>query len=242
MNHIRFPRWSKRVDKTKIHPDLVCVIDNALEYLEEIGHPFKVYSGLRTFKEQDRLFSQGRNSAGHIVTNAMGGQSMHNYGLAVDLAPYNLITEDPKDLWWPSPEQKKNNPWDALGVAIETASRMFGVDGLEFEWGGHWRFKDVPHCQIRTTLKELDAGLFPYCSRLSWLIDAHKAFLFDTAWINRRIQNMLNATGISVGAVDGVVGPRTIRGIFEFRRNQGMEREDDVVTKNLVEKLVIACY
>ena len=47
---------------------------------------------IRTFKEQNDLFAQGRtklfdakgNRLG-IVTNAKGGQSYHNYGLAVDI-------------------------------------------------------------------------------------------------------------------------------------------------------------
>ena len=40
---------------------------------------------LRTFKEQDDLYSQGRTRPGKIVTNAKGGDSYHNYGLAIDI-------------------------------------------------------------------------------------------------------------------------------------------------------------
>jgi len=32
----------------------------------------------RSNEEQDRLYTQGRQSPGHIVTNAKGGQSKHN--------------------------------------------------------------------------------------------------------------------------------------------------------------------
>lgn len=42
---------------------------------------------LRTFKEQDELFKKRPK-----VTNARGGQSYHNYGLAVDI----VILFDPK--------------------------------------------------------------------------------------------------------------------------------------------------
>jgi len=42
---------------------------------------------LRTLDEQARLYAQGRTTAGRIVTNAMPGQSAHNFGLAVDVVP-----------------------------------------------------------------------------------------------------------------------------------------------------------
>lgn len=39
----------------------------------------------RTFEEQDSLYAQGRTRAGKKVTNAKGGQSIHNYSLAFDI-------------------------------------------------------------------------------------------------------------------------------------------------------------
>lgn len=47
----------------------------------------RIVQGLRTFAEQDALYAQGRTTAGSIVTNAKGGESYHNYGLAIDVAP-----------------------------------------------------------------------------------------------------------------------------------------------------------
>lgn len=40
--------------------------------------------GLATFAEQNALYAQGRTKPGRIVTNARGGQSYHNFGLAFD--------------------------------------------------------------------------------------------------------------------------------------------------------------
>lgn len=40
---------------------------------------------LRTFAEQDYLYSKGRTISGPRVTNAKGGSSYHNYGLAFDI-------------------------------------------------------------------------------------------------------------------------------------------------------------
>tara|TARA_R110000782_G_C14740859_1_gene406165 strand:+ start:532 stop:1065 length:534 start_codon:yes stop_codon:yes gene_type:complete len=39
----------------------------------------------RTFEEQNALYNQGRTTKGNKVTNAKGGQSIHNYGLAFDI-------------------------------------------------------------------------------------------------------------------------------------------------------------
>ncbi|MGN7759905.1 M15 family metallopeptidase [Paenibacillus sp. 22594] len=46
-----------------------------------------ITSDFRSSDEQDRLFRQGREDWGSISTNAGGGQSYHNYGLAIDFAP-----------------------------------------------------------------------------------------------------------------------------------------------------------
>lgn len=233
-------RWSTRVNKQHLHPGLLRVIERTLELLEKAGHPFKVYSGLRTFDEQDRLYAQGRTKPGHIVTKTRGGRSMHNYGLAVDMAPYNLITKDPTDLWWPSPDEKKNSPWEALANAIEVAAREVDAkdpDGLEYEWGGRWRFRDVPHCQVRTTLRELRAGLYPPCSDVEWLVEAHKTFLFGGEWMNRRVQYLLTSAGYSPGAVDGRLGSRTNIALAKFRVDHQLA-DDGLLTKAVVERLV----
>jgi hypothetical protein len=54
---------------------------------EAEGIEILIYCGLRTFKEQDDLYAQGRTEAGRIITNARGGQSFHNYGRAIDYVP-----------------------------------------------------------------------------------------------------------------------------------------------------------
>jgi len=93
-----------------------------------IGLQLRIVQGLRTFAEQDDLYAQGRSKPGKIVTNARGGQSLHNYGLAFDLAP--II--DGKVSW----DEAKFRVYGDLAFKV----------GLE--WGGSWkRFKDLPHVQ-----------------------------------------------------------------------------------------------
>jgi peptidoglycan L-alanyl-D-glutamate endopeptidase CwlK len=68
------------------------------------GIEVKVIGGFRSIDEQQRLFCQGRNipecsglyKPGPIVTNARGGYSNHNFGIAFDIGifqgRYGLLT------------------------------------------------------------------------------------------------------------------------------------------------------
>ena len=45
----------------------------------------RITQGFRSFEEQQKLYAIGRLTPGKKVTNAKAGQSIHNYGLAVDI-------------------------------------------------------------------------------------------------------------------------------------------------------------
>ena len=49
------------------------------------GYTLRIASGFRTLAEQDQLYNQGRTINGHIVTEAPGGKSIHNFGFAIDV-------------------------------------------------------------------------------------------------------------------------------------------------------------
>ena len=87
------------------------------------------------------LFRQGRfGNPGRIVTNARGGQSNHNFGIAWDIGIFAAGSYKPE-----SPLYDK-----AAGVALAA-----GIPNLE--WGGNWqRFKDRPHYQLQTGLALAD--------------------------------------------------------------------------------------
>ena len=96
----------------------------------EIDITINIISGTRTFAEQDRLYAKGRTAAGAIVTNARGGFSNHNFGLAFDVGVYSGNRYLPE-----SPLYKAVG---ALGMEL----------GLE--WGGNWKtIVDQPHFQLR---------------------------------------------------------------------------------------------
>ena len=91
----------------------------------------RVTQGLRTFAEQDALYAQRPK-----VTNAKGGQSVHNYGFAVDIC---LIIDGTQASW----DVKKD--WDGDKVADwDECVKIFAKHG--WSWGGNWSsFKDMPH-------------------------------------------------------------------------------------------------
>ena len=122
----------------QLHPALAAAVRAAIADLARRGTVVEVVQGLRTFEEQDDLFAKGRTKPGAIVTQARGGESNHNFGLAADLCPF---TNDKPD--WNAPM----TVWAAIGTAAM-------VHGLE--WGGQWKkFLDKPHVQLPAmTVKE----------------------------------------------------------------------------------------
>ena len=104
---------------------------------------------LRTFAEQDALFAQGRtrlfDNNGRrlgVVTKAKGGQSIHNYGLALDIV---LLKDTNGDGTFESASWETNVDFDKDG----RPDWMEVVNILkkhEWTWGGDWKsFKDAPH-------------------------------------------------------------------------------------------------
>jgi peptidoglycan LD-endopeptidase CwlK len=83
-----------------VHPELARRVRQLADMLSFI---LAVTQGLRTYQQQNALYDQGRTAPGNIVTNAKGGESIHNFGLAVDVAPSDGaggIDWDGKDAKW----------------------------------------------------------------------------------------------------------------------------------------------
>ena len=88
----------------------------------------------RSKVEQDALYAQGRTSAGPIVTNAKGGQSLHNYkpSFAFDIA-----------------FKKANGQLDWSEHLFKDFADIL-CRSPYIEWGGNWKkFKDRPHFQFK---------------------------------------------------------------------------------------------
>lgn len=108
----------------------------AREFMNGVaGRPltYRILSGTRTFSEQDALFKKRPK-----VTNARGGQSNHNFGIAWDIGIFD------KGKFFTGNTKKEDQAYEALGALIKEK-----VQGLE--WGGDWKsFKDKPHFQVAT--------------------------------------------------------------------------------------------
>lgn len=104
-----------------------------------MGYDYKAISGNRSYAEQDALYAQGRTKPGKRVTNARGGYSNHNFGIALDFGVFKgrayVDNTDPKQA-------------HRVHAAVAQVAEKHGI-----EWGGNWRsFKDTPHFEIKTGL------------------------------------------------------------------------------------------
>ncbi|KQS19189.1 hypothetical protein ASF99_04700 [Exiguobacterium sp. Leaf187] len=119
------------------------------------GVPVCITQAYRSKAEQDALYAQGRTKAGKIVTNAPGGYSNHNYGLAIDFA---LYTPSGQEVTW-SESADYDRDGEADWKEVVRIAKKLG-----FEWGGDWRgFRDAPHLEYTfgLTIAQLRAGKKP---------------------------------------------------------------------------------
>jgi len=114
-----------------LHPKIQPFLEEAISQCSSNGYAITLTETYRTPERQDFLYAQGRTTAGDIVTNARGMESMHNYGLAVDImVNKNFLVKD------------------EVGCIFEN---------LGFEWGAKWKsIQDFPHFQMTFNLKLSD--------------------------------------------------------------------------------------
>lgn len=87
-------KLDKRNKKIHLHPSLRKKVAALAERLVARGMEALITDGFRSFQEQDALFAKVPK-----VTKARGGQSNHNYGLAIDMYPViegQVFTDTPK--------------------------------------------------------------------------------------------------------------------------------------------------
>jgi len=105
-----------------------------LAILTGAGKDVRILSGTRTYAEQDALYKQGRNGNKlPKVTNAKGGQSNHNFGLAWDIGLF------------------ENGNYTGTDSKYQALPALVLPQLPELEWGGNWiNFKDFPHYQLKS--------------------------------------------------------------------------------------------
>jgi len=135
----------------ELHPCLQRGVEELRRRLKEKMWTMGVSSTYRDNTYQNYLYSLGRDLPGQIVTNAKGGESIHNYRLAFDI--FNNVSS-------------QLYPVRFLGLAGEIWEEMGG------EWGGSWsHFPDKPHFQFTggRSLSYLQTGVtLDKKMRMSW--------------------------------------------------------------------------
>ncbi|XID96233.1 M15 family metallopeptidase [Paenibacillaceae bacterium WGS1546] len=148
-------QWFREVSPvTGLHPVVAMNMDRLIADSAKIGIGIRITDGFRSVEEQDALYRQGRTADGPIVTQVKGGQSYHNYGLAIDFA---LELPDGQVIWDLDYDGNGNGTSDWMEV-VEIAKK------LGFSWGGDWEgFPDYPHLQMDFgyTIGELQRGWRP---------------------------------------------------------------------------------
>ena len=105
----------------------------------ELGCDYIGICGNRTYAEQNALYARGRTEPGPRVTNARGGYSNHNFGIAMDFGVFRgkvyLDDSDPK-------LARK------VHLACAELAEEFGLSA-----GAYWEsFPDLPHYEVSTKL------------------------------------------------------------------------------------------
>lgn len=119
-------------DTTQLHPLLQVKIYQLVELCKKNNLKIGISECLRTVKEQDALYAQGRTTSGSIVTNAKGStySSMHQWGVAFD-----FYRNDGKGAY---------NDSDNFFSNVGKLGQSIGL-----EWGGSWKsITDKPHFQL----------------------------------------------------------------------------------------------
>jgi peptidoglycan L-alanyl-D-glutamate endopeptidase CwlK len=148
----------------------------------------------QTFRSNDYqndLYEQGRSKPGKVVTNARGGQSMHNFppSHAFDIA-FKKATDEVS--------------WDiGLFRAFAEIITPLGVD-----WGGNWTggFKDYPHFQVPgMTWRDLAAGKVFETELVVSEVSPEATFTELIALVPEWFRNALNADAALRAKIKGVI-------------------------------------
>jgi peptidoglycan L-alanyl-D-glutamate endopeptidase CwlK len=122
-------------DWSRLHPDFVQTVLQVFERMKARGYPLALLEGYRSPERQDTLAGLGAQ-----VTNAKAFESKHQYGLALDAAPFRdgrlVISE--QDPW-------AQQAYQALGEEAERAGLV---------WGGRWKLRDYGHIEAIGSISE----------------------------------------------------------------------------------------
>ncbi|MFC3745561.1 M15 family metallopeptidase [Paenibacillus sp. GCM10012306] len=190
-----------------LNPAVLAGANTLIERSFAKGVPIIITQGLRTIAEQNSLYAQGRSKPGNIVTNARGGFSYHNYGLAIDFA---LLLPDGKGISWDMNRDGNGNKIADWQEVVQEAKK------LGFEWGGDWTsFKDYSHLQIAygLSIDQLRAGLRPSAEQIKAALNVINGG--DNVNKDVKVSIVLNGNKLTDGVLDTGITYVPVRALAE---------------------------
>lgn len=179
-----------------LHPVVHAAATALLERCYARGVNIVITQGLRTIAEQDALYAQGRTKSGQIVTNAKGGYSYHNFGVAIDFA---LLLPDGSVSW----DAKRDGDGDGVADWSEVVQE---AKALGFGWGGDWTsIKDYPHFDMTFGLSTADyrAGKKPTQTQLDAVLTKIKQGQEEAEDMTTEDKKRIEALEAAVKALEG---------------------------------------
>ena len=162
----------------------------ALEFVHRVklsGIDMLVICTVRDSDAQDQLYAQGRTRAqldaaglthveprlGHIVTNAVGGDSFHQHRVALDVVPLR----HGKPVWGVAGAGINEDLTDDNTNDLELWQRIGAIgEACGLEWAGRWvRFRELPHFQFTGGLKIADFKAGREIPRELWMMKRTEA-------------------------------------------------------------------
>lgn len=183
--------------------------DKLVAYAESIGTPIRITEGFRSNERQNELYRQRPR-----VTNARGGESTHNYGVAFDVV-------------------FRKEGYDATAAQWKVIADFAKTLGLS--WGGDWSaFVDKPHFEMMfgksiKAFQENAIDWYKYYDRFP-VFERDLYYGIEGEDV-RELQRFLNRNGFKVswwGAGSPNMetpnfGPATQRALIRFQDAEGIE-------------------
>ena len=165
--NVASPSPSKRsTDLSLLHPVFRKKVVAVQKDLKDANVPMKIFEAYRSPERQRRIYGQGRTLPGPIVSFANAWQSMHQYGLAVD-----MVIDKPGVGMWETGTAEARKWWDQY----HEIARKNGLEPLSFE---------KPHIQLQGyKYSTLLNGEYPDGGDESW---AHNLAAVITRWSGSR--------------------------------------------------------
>ncbi len=158
----------------KLHPAISSLVMNGIDEAEHIMGPayaVRIVQATRTIAFQNALYNQPHDhidndhdgktdEADEKVTNAKGGSSYHNYGLAFDFCILFLDAASGKYIFHPVRSWKINSVW-------MTVIEVFKKRG--FTWGADWDNDGITKAQGDKDEHLVDAPHLQKTFQYHWL-------------------------------------------------------------------------